>query len=271
MRHLEVASLRLKSLNGLEHVAPSLETLSIADTLRTVPLDSIRRLEGLRQLYLNGHREGIEIVGELGGLERLTLRSITLPDLAFLRPLERLSWLELHLGGTNDLDLLPEVGQLRNLEIWRVRGLSNLESLASLPYLERLHLQSMGKVLALPSLDRARSLRRIALESMKGVSSDLAPIAAAPALEDLFLVDMGHLQADAVMPFVGHRTLRSVVLGLRSRKKSVVAAELLPLPCPGEFRFSHEAPGSMRLEMLPDRRQNLRRCGAKVESPALAT
>jgi internalin A len=237
LRSFEVTSLRLKSLAGLEHAAASLESLTISDTLKTVRLEPLGQLENLRHLYIDGHRNGIEAIGNLARLERLTLRAVTLPDLSLLCPLKNLWWFDLKLGGTRDLGLLPDVGQLRYLEIWRVRGVSDLEAVASLPLLENLHLQSMGGVTGLPTFASSSSLRRVSLESMKGIAN-LACIAAAPALEDLFLVEMGHLEPDAVAPFVGHPTLKAAVLGLGSRSKNEAAAALLPLPHPGEFEFS---------------------------------
>lgn len=237
LRSFEIASLRLRSLAGLELVASTLESLSISDTLKTVRLDPLSQLERLQHLYLDGHRSGLEAISGLTGLEKLTLRSITLPDLSLLLPLRSLWWFALQLGGTKDLGLLPKIGRLRYLEIWRVRGLDDLHALGSLPHLESLHLQSMGRVTQLPSMADAASLRRVVLDAMVGIT-DLAPIAAAPVLEDLFLVSMGNLEPEAVLPFVGHPTLQAAVLGLGGKRKNKAAAELLPLPYPGEFELS---------------------------------
>jgi hypothetical protein len=231
LRSFEVANLRLRSLAGLEAVADTLESLSISDTLKTVRVDPLARLGGLRHLYLDGHASGIEVISGLTGLEKLTLRSITLPDLSILLPLEKLWYFDLKLGGTKDLGLLPEIGELRYLEIWRVRGLADLASLACLPNLEELHLQSMSRVERLPSLADAASLSRLSLDSMKGIT-DLQPVADAPALETLFLIAMGHLEPADLECFVGHPTLASAVLGLGSVKKNRAAEALLPLPHP---------------------------------------
>jgi len=231
LRSFEVANLRLRSLAGLEAVADTLESLSISDTLKTVRVDPLARLSGLRHLYLDGHASGIEVISGLTGLEKLTLRSITLPDLSILIPLEKLWYFDLKLGGTKNLGLLPEIGELRYLEIWRVRGLADLASLAHLPHLEELHLQSMSRVERLPSLADAASLSRLSLDSMKGIT-DLQPVADAPALETLFLIAMGHLDPADLECFVGHPTLASAVFGLGSVKKNRTAEALLPLPNP---------------------------------------
>ncbi len=231
LRSFEVASLRLRSLDGIEAVADTLESLSISDTLKKVKVDPLAGLGRLRHLYLDGHRSGIEVIAGLTGLEKLTLRSITLPDLSILLPLENLWYLDLKLGGTKDLALLQEVGKLRYLEIWRVRGLSDLSSLEFLPHLEELHLQSMSRVESLPSLAGASSLRRLSLDSMKGIT-DLRPVADAPGLEELLLVAMGHLEPADLECFVGHPSLAYAVFGLGSLTKNRAAKALLPLPHP---------------------------------------
>ena len=63
---------------------------------------------------------------------------------------------------------------------------------------------------------------------MKGLR-DLTPVAAAPALEELMAIDMGHLTPEAFRPFVGHPTLRAVRIGLGSKRKNAAAQHLLPL------------------------------------------
>ena len=59
-------------------------------------------------------------------LTSLTLRSITLPDLAQLQPLAQLRALDIKLSGTRDLTLLPAIGQLEYVELWVIRGFSDL-------------------------------------------------------------------------------------------------------------------------------------------------
>ncbi len=66
------------------------------------------------------------VTGGPAGTSSLTLRSITLPDLALLQPLAQLRALDIKLSGTRDLTLLPAVGQLEYVELWVIRGFSDL-------------------------------------------------------------------------------------------------------------------------------------------------
>jgi hypothetical protein len=87
------------------------------------------------------------VISGLGELRSVTLRSITLPDLSLLAVLPKLRALDLKLGGTKNLALLPELQGLEYLELWMVKGLSDLapirnaSSLRQLAVVDMAHLQ----------------------------------------------------------------------------------------------------------------------------------
>ncbi|HST26526.1 MAG TPA: hypothetical protein VLJ76_11075 [Gaiellaceae bacterium] len=218
-----------ESADGLRHLPSTLRGLGLGAMRRPIDLSILERFPELTWLFLEKHQKGIEALSRLTRLEDLTLRSIKLPDLSLLVPLESLRSLDLKLGGTNDLGLLPEVGQLRYLELWRIRGLSDLSTVGGLPRLRHLFLQALPQVTTLPDFSEASSLRRIHLETMKGIR-DLRPIATAPALEELVLGDLPQLQPDDLRPLVGHPTLRAVTAHLGGARKNAEAKALLGLP-----------------------------------------
>ena len=232
LRRLVVNSLRLASWHGVRHVAASLEQLAMGDTtLRPVSITPLGELSSLRTLGLIGPVRDAEVIGRLGRIEELRLRSVTLSDLTPLIPMRRLRSLDLLLGGTSDLALLPELAPIEELELWRIRGLRDVSVLGSLSSLRVLRLQSMSAVTELPSLRALTELRLMALDTMKGIT-DLRPVADAPALEELFLIAMSHLEPDALKPLIGHPTLRKGIWGLGSDRKNAEAWELLPLGDP---------------------------------------
>ena len=219
----------LGSLDGLRHLPPELEELVIGETEHRLDLGVLSRFSALKTLYLERQTKGIEVLSGLRSLEDLTLRSITLPDLSLLLPLRRLQSLDIKLGGTRDLGLLPRIGELRFLELWLIKGLSDISAVGDIPTLRYLFLQALRQVDTLPDLAGAESLRRVHLETMKGLR-DLRPLATAPALEEVALIDMRHLVPADLQPLVGMPTLRAVSAGLGSRRKNVAAAKLLGLP-----------------------------------------
>lgn len=219
----------LVSIDGLRHLPADLEDLAIGATRARLDLAGLARFGELRYLHLEGQTRGIEVVARLTSLEDVTLRSITLPDLSLLLSLRRLLSLDLKLGGTKDIGLLPRIGELRYLELWMIKGLTDVSVVGSLPTLRSLFLQALRGVETLPDLSGATSLRRVHLETMKGLR-DLAPLRTAPALEEVALVDMRHLVPEDLRPLVGLPRLRAVTAGLGSLRKNAAAEAMLGLP-----------------------------------------
>jgi hypothetical protein len=232
---------RLPSLDGIGHLSTELEDLLIGMTAsKRFSLGTLTRFTGLRTLYLEGQQKDFEAIGKLEALEDLTIRSITLPDLAALVPLQRLRSLDIKLGGTRDIALAPRIGALEYVELWMVRGLDDVSALAEVPTLKQFFLQALKNVTRLPSFRDASALRGATLQTMKGIT-DLSPLAEAPNLESVNIIDMGHLQPEALRPFVGHPTLRSAAIGLGSDRKNADAWDLLPLgPKPFNYDVHRE-------------------------------
>jgi hypothetical protein len=211
---------------GLACLPDSLEFLALGATRRKFSLTHIARFNGLKELFLEGHSKDVAVLSEFAGLVYLTLRSISLADLSLLRPLRNLRSLALKLGGTSNLALLAELRCLRYLELWMVRGLSDVSAVAELPELRYLFLQDLKNVTALPSFRSLRELRRCHIENLKGLS-DITPIAEAPNLEELVLVSMRHIPVENFTCFRTHPTLKAATVGLGSQRRNKEVASLL--------------------------------------------
>lgn len=231
IRHFGAVTLfhSLQSIEGLRHVSPDIESLDIGATKHRLDLTVLERFTSLKKLELEGQSKGIAAISQLTELEDLTLRSITLPDLSLLLPMTGLRALDIKLGGTRDLRLLPRIGKLQYLEVWMVKGLTDLSAVGRLPHLRYLFLQALRRVEALPDLSMNKELRRIYIRTMKGLR-DLRPLATAPALEQLLLIDMRHLQPEDLRPLVGLPSLKGIDIGLGSDRKNRAAEALLHLP-----------------------------------------
>jgi len=220
---------RISSLDGLRHLPDDLEELAIGDTKPRHDLAILARFSRLNSLWIEGHTRHIEVIGELTGLEKLSLRSITLPDLSPMLPLRALKALEIKLGGTRDLALLPRIGEVRYLELWLIRGLEDVAPIGGMASLRSVFLQALKRVERLPDFSGAPNLRRVHLMQMKGLR-DLRPLATAAALEELLLVEMPQLQVDDLRPLTGLPKLRAVTIGLASAGKNDAAKAMLGLP-----------------------------------------
>jgi hypothetical protein len=241
-RRIAVDVFELEDMNGLNHLSEDLETLALGWTRRRFSLAPLRGLRALRALHLEGHTKDIEALSALTTLDDLTLRSIKLPDLSVLLPLERLRSLAIKLGGTTDLRLLPRIGRLEFLELWLVRGLDDIDAVGGLETLRFLFLQALKRVERLPAMSDLGALTRVHLETMKGLD-DLSPLRQAPALTDLVAVDMPQLREPHLEPLVGHPTLARVRIGTGSVKRDRQLRELFGLPDTGHAHFLEDLEG----------------------------
>jgi hypothetical protein len=221
--------LSLRTLDGLRHLRDDLTDLTIGATKTRLDLHALSRFRTLRSLYLEGQTKNIDVLATVTTIEELTLRSITLPNLDLLAPLSALRSLDIKLGGTRNLAGLAALEQLCHLELWMIKGLHDVRGIAALASLRYLFMESLRQVTELPNLQRCVDLVRIHLQNMKGIS-DLSPLATAPNLRDIVLVDMGHLELSSLRSIKNHPTLRGVSAGLGSIRKNKQADQLLNLP-----------------------------------------
>lgn len=225
----------LVSIEGLAYLPEDVRFIGLGQTKKKLSLSPLARFTDIRRLYLEGQTKDIDVVSGLGELRSITLRSITLPDLSLLLPLTKLRALALKLGGTKNLALLPDLKALDYLELWMVKGLSDLSPVADLQHLEYLFLQSLRQVESLPAMGELARLQRLWIETMKGLT-DLAPIRGAPCLRHLAAVDMGHLQPQAFEPLVGHPALETLRFGLGSKRKNDAVQRMISLPRDSDWR-----------------------------------
>jgi hypothetical protein len=220
---------RLGSLDGLRHLPDDLEELGLGATRGRLDLSGLGRFRELRYLFIEGPVRGVESIAQLTNIDDLTLRSISLPDLSLLLPMTRLRSLDIKLGGTKDLRLLPRIGEIRYLELWLIKGLSDLRPIGEMTGLRSLFLQALAGVESLPDLSRCVELRRVHLETMKGLRS-LAPLVTAPALRNLVLVDLRQFAPEDLRVLRTAPVLRGVSLGLGSIRKNDAGREVVGLP-----------------------------------------
>ncbi|MHA3947185.1 hypothetical protein [Cellulomonas bogoriensis] len=219
----------LADIDGLRHLSQDLRSLTLGQTKRKLSLRPLARFSQLRELYLEGHTKDIAVVAGLTEMRRLTFRSITLPDLTLFAPLDKLEALDLKLGGTSNLAGIEAFQRLRYLELWMIRGFADLEPITACRSLEMLFLQALKNVTALPDLSSLPRLMRVHLETMKGLR-DFSPLLTAPALEEVLLIDMGHLAPQDLAVLATHPNRKRASVGLGSDRKNAAVKQLLRLP-----------------------------------------
>lgn len=227
--HLEALSLGIFELHDfgvLHSVSPALHTLSIGATRSKKPrLDALGRFKALKAVSLESQSNGIEVLGELGALEDVTLRSITTPDLRYLAPLKRLWSLDIKLGGIRSFEGIEGKAAIKYLELWQIRELADADVLQSLPGLQNVFLQSLPRIQGLPPLGTCNALRRVVFQNMKGLGN-FAALEEAPALEEFALVEGNRQQPEQLVPVLRNPVIRRVSAMFGSDRKNEAFARL---------------------------------------------
>ncbi|MFC1746035.1 hypothetical protein ACFL35_18730 [Candidatus Riflebacteria bacterium] len=219
----------LNDVSGLNYLTEELESLSITQTEpEKHSMKILEKFSGLKSLFIEGQSNDIAAIGSLLKLEELTLSSLELPDLSFLKTLRNLLSLEIKLGITRDLCSLPQIEQLRYLKISMVACPGNMAMLSEIKTLQYLFLQTLITVLYLPSFSPLKKLRRLYIENLKSLK-DLQPAAHAPNLEELVVLGMTHLTPSDFKPFQKHKNLKRARICMGSLQKNREVKELLGL------------------------------------------
>jgi hypothetical protein len=240
LRSFSFLALGIESVEGLLHLAENLHTLGLSPTKRRLSLEILRRLPHIRSLGVEGHWQGLDVLGGLPLLRRLTLSSIRVDSLDCLRGAAGLASVFLCLGRVSDLSALASLPHLQDLTVYRTK-LSDLAPLSDCLQLAFLQLEAVPSV-TLPDLSKLTHLQVLWLANLRDVD-DLTPVAAAPNLRYL-LVASRTLDPQAFAVLRGHPTLEYVHAAFDSKKRIAQAYEAAPFPRDDDdnyqFRFRRE-------------------------------
>jgi hypothetical protein len=166
-----------------KHVA--LEVLGIGG--HRISLQPLRGYESLTSFGLGEKVKDLESISTFRNLRSISIMSQSLPTLAFLRPLEKLTSLSFGLGGTRNFRELDDLSRLEELSIWRTLKLESehLHPLNGAHNLRRLHLHELPRILSLDWLTNP-TLRTVEIEAMRGLR-DYGSLGGLPSLETLII------------------------------------------------------------------------------------
>lgn len=221
---------RTKSLDAIRYLNPRLEALTIGPAARKrMSLENIRRFSHLRRLSVDGHTDVLRHIDCLPRLETLYLRGVGCPDLSWVDRLPKLWWLWHGLCSTKSLHGLERAASLRYLELWMIKGLSDVAPIGGLGSLEELKLESLAHVARLPNFTRLARLRGVELINMKALR-DLSPLTRSTSIEHLFIWNARHHQPEDFRCLNRHSSLKSVSVSLGSDRKNNAVSDMLGLP-----------------------------------------
>jgi hypothetical protein len=149
LRRLSFGIYRLDHPNILESLhLQNLELLGINKTAKAnIDLAAVGTCKALTEVYLNGHTRNIECLAELPALRMLSLGQISKKQkLGFVSKIRSLRRLVVILGGRENISEIQH-DSLEELEILRVLGFNNIDSVDGFPSLRSLVIEdhSFGK------------------------------------------------------------------------------------------------------------------------------
>jgi hypothetical protein len=220
LEELHVDIFSLESFDFLSSLPSGLKSLTLGPTKSKKPhLKGLGRFRSLRKLCLAGQQNGIATVADLQGLEQVSLRGISTPDLDYVSGLPQLWSLDILLGGIRNLSAISGKDSIKYLKLCRIRELSDVSVISSLVGLQYLDLRELRHVTSIPDLSRLTKLRRVVLDNMKGLK-DVSAIGTAPALEEFL-----HIAAQGFLPrqyedLLRKPSLKQIHVGFCSERKN---------------------------------------------------
>ena len=223
---LGVGIFELKNFDFLNDINPNIKQLYLHQTRSKKPkIDAIARFVQLEELYLEAHSKGIEAINNLKKLQKITLRSISTPNINYLNALEQLWSVDIKLGGIKEFSALKSLPNLKYLELWQVRELSDISFISDLTSLQNLFIQSLPNIHEFPNLDRATKLRRVCLENLKGLKK-LDTLRTARSLTEFIYVIAQNQEPEILLPVLENKNVKSVFCMFGSDKKNERFREL---------------------------------------------
>lgn len=226
----------LTDFDILNDLPDDITELSLGETSSKRPrVNVIERFSKMKTLQLAGQQRGIEVIQGLSRLEDLTLLSISTEGLDYIVGLNNLWSLEIKLGGIRNLSALRQMPNLKYLELWMVRGLSDLSPISALRGLQNVYLQSLKQVTALPPMNELPRLRRVSLVTMNSLR-DISSLREVQSLRD-FLYEPGVVLSPNAFDWIFEMpNLKHALIGFKSvSKNEAFQQNLLAYGIEGEF------------------------------------
>jgi len=238
LEQLSVGIYNLTSFDFINEINADLKKMSIWRTFSKKPsIQFLSRFPRLESLYLEGHTNGITEIGKLHDLKKIVLRSITVPNLDFLQHLKHLWSVDIKLGGIKNFSALAKLPDLKYLELWQVNKLADISFISELKALQNLFIQSLPNVETLPNFEKNVKLRRIYLESLKGLK-DSASLKSAPALEEFCYAVAQNQHPQNFIPLLQNQNVKKVLVGFGSKAKSNLFNEMVQNA--GKEKYKHQ-------------------------------
>lgn len=168
LKSLRLNAFDLRDYSFIQNLSNELENLTIfADTMGgSVNFDCewLIKYKNLHTLWLGKKaKKNLESIARIETLKSLSLRGIKLNNFDFLKKMN-LEKFELLWNSNNELSELKDLKSLKEIGMWRISKLENIDFLSELENLEVIKMQDLMHITALPDLSRLQHLKRLVLD-----------------------------------------------------------------------------------------------------------
>jgi len=172
LKRLDLGVFELKETDILQaDNFKQLSALSLgAAKSKALNLAHLQYLTQLNHLFIEGHTRHIETIGSLHHLQYLRLHGISKVPLTFINTLKQLKTLALTLGGRENLDEIAD-NTIEHLSLGRVRGFSQLNTLANFKALKILDIAEQLRLRTLDFSQAPASLTTLSLMQCKTLTA----------------------------------------------------------------------------------------------------
>lgn len=159
----------LRDYSFIQNLSDGLESLTVfADTMGgSVKFDCewLLRYKNLHTLWLGKKaKKNLDSTAQMEGLKSLSLRGIKLSSFDFLKKMN-LEKFELLWNSNNELSELKDLKSLKEIGLWRINKLENIDFLSELENLEVIKMQDLRHITALPDLSLLKHLKKLVLDA----------------------------------------------------------------------------------------------------------
>ena len=137
---------------------------------KAISLDYLKDYRNLKYLILGGHTKNISSVGNLSGLEYLSLNSIKKTSVEFINKLKGLKTLKFILGGRENIHEIDD-NEIEHLEIVWVRGFNDISNIIKFKKLKFLKLEDNIKLEKINFASEMPYVKTLAISNCKTLNS----------------------------------------------------------------------------------------------------
>lgn len=185
MKKLRIYLNKLDDISFLERVTPNITSLMLGTGINNskINFNIVERFQFLKSLFLYKINYGFDSLKNMESLTNLTINASKIKDFTFLNN-TNIGDLSLGMISNNDCTTLSGNTKIKNIELWKINKLLDLNVLLYLPYLERARIYQNNSIERIPDLSTCVNIKTLIFDELKNLK-DISQLAYVPNIESI--------------------------------------------------------------------------------------